>query len=158
METYIAHGGGKGLAVPLVYALLARKTTVQYTTVLHALYGAVDEYNLTQCDPERFMFDFEKAIFNACADMYPTVDMRCCFSHSSQSLFRRVQESCLQVQYHNQNDRRIKSYTHMLLASASVPIADVRATIHFLQGNMQEVNFKPVLDYFNNTYVNDTPG
>lgn len=95
----IVHGYGEGLAVPLVYALLTRKTTEQYAAVLRVVQRALDEYNLTQCDPKRFTCDFEKSILNACADVFPAVDMSCCFFHLSQSLYRRVQDSGLQVQY-----------------------------------------------------------
>ena len=45
----------------------------------------------------------------------------------------------------------------MLLALAFVPVSDVKATFQRLKANMPETDFKPVLDYFNKTYVNGTP-
>ena len=105
---------GEGLAVPLVYALLTRKSTEQYTTVLRVVQEAVDEFNVTPCNPARFMTDFEKAILNACTNVYPVVTISCCFFHLGQSVYRRVQMEGLAAAYNNADDRTLKIETPIL--------------------------------------------
>lgn len=148
---------GEGLAVPLVYALLTRKTTEQYTTVLRVVQEAVDEFNVAPCNPARFMTDFEKSILNACTAVYPTVTISCCFFHLGQSVYRRVQKEGLQEAYNNPEDRTLKVKTHMLLALAFVPVPDVPATFRLLKNAWPEANFKPIMTYFDSTYVNGIP-
>ena len=143
--------------MPLVYALLTRKTSDQYVKVLQAMKAAVDEYHVPVYMPTRFMSDFEKGIHNACAEVYPNVNIKCCFFHLGQSLYRRIQETGLQVQYRDENDRRIKNYTHILLAVAFVPVDDVPTAFNLLRGTWREDDFKPVLDYFGKTYVHGVP-
>ena len=84
------------------------------------------------------------------------MDISCCFFRLSHAIYRHVQESGLEVQYNNPADRTIKNYTHTLLALAFVPITDVRTTFQRLKGTMQKADFKPVLQYFDKTYVNGT--
>lgn len=148
---------GEQLAVPLVYALLTRKTTQQYAQVLRAVQGAVDEYALTECNPGRFMTDFEKAILNACEDVYPTVRVNCCFFHLGQSMYRHIQDAGLQVRYNDRDDRTLKTRVHMLLALAFVPLTDVRRTFRVLKRTWQEAYFKCVINYFGRTYVLGSP-
>ena len=42
----------KSVALPFVYGLLSSKQTYQYSTVLHAITAAADDYNIPNCEPE----------------------------------------------------------------------------------------------------------
>lgn len=149
----------EGVALPMVYAFLSHKTEAQYTQVLEAVRAAVTEFNVPgQCVPQRIMSDFEKGILNACKTVYPQAQVRACFFHLGQSVFARIQQEGLQCAYNNKDDRRIKDHTHMLLAVAFVPLADVPATFRMLsQAWRTEDDFKPMIKYFDKTYVNGTP-
>ena len=149
--------GGEQLAVLFVYALLTRKTSDQYAKVLRAVQGAANEYGLIECDPGRFMTDFEKAILNACEDVYPNVEVNCCFFHFCQSMYRHIQELGLQVTNDNPDDRTLKTRVHMLLALAFIPIDDVRPMFRNLKTTWSEAYFKPVIQYFGRTYVLGAP-
>ncbi|KAL6953037.1 hypothetical protein U1Q18_051221, partial [Sarracenia purpurea var. burkii] len=50
---------------------------------------------------------------------------KCCFFHLGQAVYRRIQDEGLATQYNNEEDRELKTYTHMMLALAYVPVGDV---------------------------------
>ena len=105
------------------------------------------------------MSDFEKGIINAAAEVYPEAEIKCCFFHLGQALYKRVQESGLQGKYNDPDDRRIKECTHMLLSLAFVPVDDVRESFTLLKRTWgEDDDFQPVVRYFEETYVNGTPG
>lgn len=150
---------GESVALPFVYALLSRKTEAQYTQVLQTVKDIVLQYNVPgPCLPARIMSDFEKAIMNACNSVFPESQMTCCFFHLGQSLYRRIQSEGLQRQYNDPEDRSIKENTHCLLALAFVPVADVPRTFGMLKREWAaQTTFKPILTYFDKTYVNGVP-
>lgn len=153
------HPTNESVALPFVYALLSHKTEIQYTAVLNAVKNAVDEFSVpNQCVPQQIMTDFEKGIHNACATVYPGAQLRCCFFHLCQSVYRRIQDAGLQCAYNDPDDRRVKDHTHTLLALAFVPTADIKRTFRkLMQEWRSETDFKPILSYFDKTYVNGTP-
>lgn len=147
----VVHGECEGIAIPLVYAHLTHKTTKQYAAVPHAVQEAVD------VQPRTIHIRFWKSDTECVRRCVSESEHKLLFFHLGQSLYRRIQEVGLQVQYNNPDDRTIKTRTHMLLALAFVPISDVRATFQLLTRNRNDAVFKPMLDYFDKTYVNETP-
>ncbi|XP_054734051.1 uncharacterized protein LOC129241637 [Anastrepha obliqua] len=83
---------------------------------------------LSNCKPQKIMEDFEKAIINACADIYPGTDYSGCFYHFCQSLYRKIQAEGLQELYNNPINGEIKVWSHTLMALAFVPEEDVALT------------------------------
>ena len=140
------------VAVPLVYAFLSSKESIQYAAVLRAILKSCKEYKISHCRPEKIMTDFEKAIINACEQIFPGVQITCCFFHLGQSVYRHVQASGLQVAYNNPKDRTIKIYVHMMLSLAFVPVKDVRRVFSQLKDDAPE-ELEDVLDYFEKTYI-----
>lgn len=107
------------------------------------------------------MSDFVLGILKACEKVYPQADVRYCFFHLGQSLYRHrhIQKEGLQRTYNDDQDRRIKKHTHMVLSLAFVPIADVPTAFRKLsQAWREEDDFKPIMKYFHTFYVNGTPG
>lgn len=149
----------ENVALPLLYAFLSRKTEEQYTTVLRALRNAVTKYRVQgPCLPDRIMSDFEKGLINACNNVFPEAQVSGCFFHLGQSVYRRLQEEGLQAQY-NDEDRRLKRYTHMLLSLAFVPVDDVSDTLTMLKAEWRdEDDFIPMMKYFEKVYVSGVPG
>ena len=156
LQKRAGHDSSEGVPLPLVYALLSRKTQDQYEAVLAAVKQAVEEYRLHNCAPRNIMTDFEKGIINACQKIYPQVAVSCCSFHLGQSVYRQVQQRGLQAQYNDENDRSLRDAVHMLLALAFVPVNDVSATFELLRDDAPDA-LLPVLDYFENTYVNGSP-
>lgn len=82
--------------------------------------------------------------------------MAACFFHPSQSLYRKVQVEGLQVAYNNKNGRKIKDFTHKLVAFAFVVIRDVECYLTRLK-RVAPQEMKDYIDYFDGTYVNEIP-
>jgi len=84
------------IAVPLVYALLKDKTEVSYTTVLQAVKEFAGTAGIPKITPPNVMLDFELALKNRVARVFPNANVRFCFFHLGQAAYRRVQAEGLQ--------------------------------------------------------------
>ncbi len=62
---------------------------------------------------------------HVCTEVFLGVPLSGCYFHLGQIIYRRVQGAGLQEQYQDPLDRTVTRYTHMLLALAFVPEADV---------------------------------
>lgn len=144
------------VAVPFVYALLTGKTTAMYQKVLEVVKEAVDTFHVAPCTPDKIMTDFELGIINACRAVYPAVPISCCYFHLGQIIYRRVQEEGLQAQYRSTEDRSVKRFTHMLLALAFVPEADVRASFRALRRECPP-DLRGLYDRFNEYFIAGKP-
>lgn len=92
-------------AVPLVYALLSSKEKNQYIDVLREVERSAIEYGIENCEPPTVMGDFEQGIINASLEVFPDAPYSGCFFHFCQSLFRKVVELGLKVQYNDPDNR-----------------------------------------------------
>ena len=135
-----------------MYALLTSKETVQYSAVLHAISAAAEKYQIVGCEPRRIMTDFELGIKAAIFQVYDDCNMKCCFFHLGQSVYRRIQSEGLQTAYQDTRDDTIRNQTHMLLALAFVPIADIQCVFRKLKRSVHE-SLQPVLQYFEEIYI-----
>ncbi|KAE9523275.1 hypothetical protein AGLY_016223 [Aphis glycines] len=124
------HDAHDTVAIPFVYALLSSKKTVQYATVLRAVQSSFNEHRIV-CEPAKIMTDFEKSIINACQEVYP---------------------NCPLTTYNDPDDRSLKMYSHMMLALAFVPLAEVPRIFSLLKNDAPE-DLLPILEYFEKNYV-----
>ena len=108
----------ESVALPFVYALLSSKETIQYRTVLEAIPTVSDEVFIPNLTPKKIISDFEKAIINACTEVFPEAKITCCFFHLGQNIYRKIQAEGLQEAYNNADNRYIKKFSHMLLGLA----------------------------------------
>jgi len=84
---------------PFIYTLLTSKKKEEYVEVLRAVRDATAQFNITHCNPDRIMSDFELSIIQACPVVYPQVPIAACFFHLGQSVYRQIQQRGLQVAY-----------------------------------------------------------
>ena len=150
------HAEGEDTPLPYVYAFLEGKTEAEYAEVLRAVKDAVARYRVHQCVPLKIMSDFEKAIINACQKVFPGIPVACCYFHLGQSVYRRVQQEGLQERYNDPDDRSIKTYIHMMLAMAYIPLTDVQRVFTDLYDDAP-AEVLPVYDYFKTNYIAGTP-
>ena len=118
------------VAFPLVYALLTSKESEQYTTVLNAVKNSSEKYRIV-CSSNKILTDFELAIINATSSMYSDSPIKCCFFHLCKSIYRKVQEFGLQVQYPNDNTLNI--YVRIIMGIEFVPTLDVCQVFNLLR-------------------------
>lgn len=138
-----------------MYAILTSKESVEYATVFRAVRQSAENYGILNCYPRRIMSDFEKATINGGSEVFPEAILAGCFFHLGQSLYRHVQAAGLQGVY-DAPDREIKLYTHMLLALAFVPIADVSRAYQLIKAEAPE-ELEDVVKYFGEYYVIGKP-
>ncbi|KAK3913903.1 FLYWCH-type zinc finger-containing protein 1 [Frankliniella fusca] len=151
-QLFTIHGIFRGAAFPFVYALLPNKEQVSYTTVLEVVLDKCRAARIPEPEPTTVVSDFELGIINAVATVFPDADLRLCFFHLGQSVYRQVQDAGLQVAYRDPDDRSVKEGVHELLSLAFVPPADVEEVLAELREVIPDTLLN-IVDYFDDTYV-----
>ena len=134
---------------------LARKRSCT-KQVLEIVKEAVDQYHVAPCKPVKMMTDFKLAIINAYTAVFPGTVSGCYF-HFSQIIYRRVQGDGLQDQYSDPLDRTVKWFTHMLVALAFIPEANVANSYAKLHRVCPQV-LHNVFYEFNKYFISGRPG
>ena len=87
------------------------------------------------------------AIINACSRIFRTSEVKACFFHLSQSIYRKVQAEGLQIQYADAENEDVRTAARMMAAVAFFPLEDV---IQVFDEYMDEITseFVPIAEYF----------
>ena len=96
------------------------------------------------------MIDFEIAVINSINAVFPRAEIKGCFFHLCQNVYRKVQALGLQQLY--QNDTNFAIQVRMIAALAFVPLDKVIEHFENLQEHFIDA-VSPVLDYFEDTYI-----
>lgn len=141
------HRGDQLFALPFVYASLESKNTAAYKKVFNVIISEATKFGIQRSIPEIIMSDFELAIINAVQNTSISTgdNIKACFFHLSQNIFRRIQAEGLQARYNSIDDRSIKLAAHQMCALAFVPVDDVVATFDLIEF---PDDFLPIADYF----------
>ena len=134
------HGG----IHPVLYALLPNKLRSTYDILFSMLLEIESE-----CYPEAIYCDFEVANFKSLQEHFPTAEIRGCFFHLTQNLYKRLTSFGLSRQYNNDADF-VKA--KMISALAFVPIEYMTEAIENLVGELPD-ELQVLLDWFENNYV-----
>lgn len=151
-QLFTIHGTFRGAAFPFVYALLPNKEQASYTTVLEVVLDKCKAARIRSPDPNTVVSDFEVGIINAVTTVFPDAELRLCFFHLGQSVYRHVQDAGLQVAYRDPDDRSVKEAVHQILSLAFVPPADVEEVFAELREVVPDTLLN-ILDYFDDNYV-----
>ncbi len=116
----------------------------------------IAQYRLSHCVPQKIMTDFKKGIINTAQEVFPKIQVACCFFQLGQSAYRQVQDKGLQHAYNDPDNRGVKIFIHKLPALAYVFIAHVQATFELLVQDAPN-SIVPILNYFKETYVAGRP-
>ncbi len=122
------------------------------STVLQAVENAVAQYRLPHCVPQKIMTNFEKGIIDTTHEVFPEIQVACCFFHLGQLVYRQLQDKGLQEAYNDPDDCSVKTFIHKHLALTYVSIARVQATFELLVQDAPN-SIVSILDYFKETYV-----
>lgn len=153
-QVYVLLAKHGELHIPVVYAVLQRKTQTSYEIFFTIIRDKCQELELV-ADPERIILDFELAAINAITVVFGNgVVTNCCFFHLCQSTFRKVQELGLVVMYNDENPA-LKHFVGMLDALAFLPIDRVAEGMAYLR-TITPAAAEPLIDYFDSTYVSGT--
>ncbi|XP_071747499.1 uncharacterized protein [Lepeophtheirus salmonis] len=144
-QLFTIHAYLNNYAIPCVYALLPNKTQATYTRLFQEISA------INPClSPQLVTTDFEMASMNALQSVFPDVQIKGCFYHLSQSIYRKIQENGLQDSYQNNPDFNIN--IRMLSAIAFVPVDQTIEVFEALSETMPDIG-QPIIDYFEDTYI-----
>ena len=135
--------GGK--IIPCAYVFLNSKAEVAYTQALQQLKNLCPNLN-----PRTGLIDFELAIKNSLEIVFPGVQVKGCYFHFTQNIWRKIQANGLQERY--QQDVQFVEEVRMIAALAFVPENDVRRVFHGLSNNI-DASLDVIMDYIEETYI-----
>ncbi|KAL8600339.1 hypothetical protein ACOMHN_060955 [Nucella lapillus] len=152
-QLYTLHVMFLGQMIPVVFALLANKAQSTYTRLFDILSHLCHTRNLP-LDPRAIHTDFEMAALQACRISFPKTSLRGCFFHYTQSIWRKVQNLHLAIEY-NEN-RELKTFVRRLAVLPLVPIEDVDEAWMLVHGEAPEIpGVTELCDYMVKTWVDD---
>ena len=96
------------------------------------------------------MVDYEIAMINSLRTAFPQTQIKCCFFHLSQNIYRKLQICGFQQRY--QNDREFSVNMKMIAAIAFVPSHDVEMAFERLCEILPPETYQ-LQDYFEDTYI-----
>lgn len=149
-QVYTIHAVHHGRVIPCIYALLPNKTGPTYDRLFREL-----QTHLNGHAPTDFLFDFELAAMNSARNIFPGIDVKGCFFHLSQNIWKRIQETGLTVLY--ETDDEFATLMRMIAALSFVPEADVPNAFYdvenAIRNNYNDMRIDNVLDYFEDNYI-----
>ena len=149
-QVYTIHSICNGKVVPCIFALLPNKTGLTYNQLLTEVGN-----NMNGHAPSDMLFDFEQAAFNAARHVFPGIDVKGCFFHLSQNLWKKIQQNGLALLYGN--DDEFAMLMRSIAALAFVPEIDVPQAFYNLEAeirnNYNNNSIDVVLDYFEDNYI-----
>ena len=146
-QLYSIHAVYNDHTVPLVYILLTNKNTSVYKKAFSALKDLNPDLS-----PVRIVTDFELAAIIAFQDLFPSVDIKGCFFHFSQAVWRKVQEMGLANLY-KENDE-LRKTVKCLVALALIPPEDVLLGFEkIIETLPPDTALTPLLEYFESTWL-----
>lgn len=88
-QLYTIHGRYLGKVFPLVYCLLANKQQQTYRRMLNSIKEEGEKRRLS-LKLEEAILDFELGAINAVKDVFPASNIKGCFFHFAQCVWRKV--------------------------------------------------------------------
>jgi hypothetical protein len=143
-QVFTVHVFINGAVFPVVYALLPNKQQATYERFFTSL------NSMRQFQPTSVLVDFEMSSMNAVHTIYPNAAVSGCFFHFSQCIYRKVQYSGLQSEYHNTD---FNMFIQMLAALAFVPVNRVADSFDTLLEGHAPVTAQPIIDYFEDNFI-----
>ncbi|XP_071093494.1 uncharacterized protein [Haliotis cracherodii] len=108
--------------LPLIYGFFPNRTEATYTSVFDYLKQTAETRGL-QLSPDVFQLDFERASYTAAGVVFPNAQLRGCFFHYTQSIWRCTQKLGLGTDY--KSDDSVKKLVRRAAALPLVPLDKV---------------------------------
>ena len=152
-QTYIIHAyKSSNVMYPCAYILLQKKDKETYKEMLAALkeiaFAAGHELN-----PQTVLTDFEKAVQEAFKFHWTNISIRGCYFHLKQAILRWVFQHGYKKQY--LANTKFNFWLKSLTSLAMVPVKDIDRAYAIVKSNVPDnIEVKPILDYFEKTWLN----
>ncbi|CAM4850845.1 unnamed protein product [Rotaria magnacalcarata] len=144
-QLYIIHGVFRDHAIPLIYALLRRKTKETYQHLIREILNIAPRWS-----PRAVMLDFEQASFGAFQAAFPNASLSGCYFHLRQSIHRKLQELDHQNQY--QTD---PIFAHNIHKIAALAFLEPNSVVNGFESSSNELDhhYDDIMDYFEGAYI-----
>ena len=151
-QIYSDHAVYNEHTVPLVFMLLTCKSAAVYEKAFRAL----KELN-PDLSPKRVITDFELAAINSFRKIFPRTEVKGCFFHFAQAIWRKIQDLGLAGLYKENDD--IRKVVKCLVALALIPSEYVHlAFCKILETLPPDTPLMPFLEYYENTWLGASGG
>ena len=147
VHAFIKGDCGNLKQVPLAYAYMTRRSKKDYKKVLKALKRALP----TEPCVEKFVMDFEWAMWDAAASIFSDTICQGCSFHFSQAIWRKVQDLGLVVPYNS--SEVVRDLVHQLMASPFIPAEHVQKLYKDMERRTPEGPCQDLLQYFHDTWM-----
>ena len=122
---------------PLVYNLLPAKSQIIYTKLLTLLKDLCQQHQL-KLPPRTIFLDYEVAIRHAAHAVFPGIKAKGCLFHYTQCIWRKVQDTGLQVPYKENND--INKLVRRTAVLPLLPVNDLEDVWFYALENLEEAD------------------
>lgn len=144
-QIYTLLGKRFGGVHPIVYALLPNKQRSTYQSMFELIQGLQPDFL-----PAIFSCDFEIATITAVKNVFPAVQINCCFFHLTHNLKKKLFALGFANQYNNDAEFSLK--VKMVAALGFVAINDLDEAIEVLSAELPD-EMQPLLGWFEDNYV-----
>jgi len=134
--------------VPLVYVLMSRRKTKDYVAVLESLRARMPAIAV-----KRITSDFERALWQAIAKVFPRTKHRGCTFHWTQAVYRKIQALGLARQY--REDRDVHKLCRRVMALPLLPAAEIPRQFYRLRQQAVSEPMRALCDYVDKTWLSD---
>ncbi|CAF4117504.1 unnamed protein product, partial [Adineta steineri] len=152
-QVFSLHCVKYGYNFPCVIGLLPGRTATIYKHVFEVLDAAAKSLNY-KFNPNKVMFDFERALIKTIASYFPNTQHSGCFFHYTQCLYRHIQSLGLSTFYNNNEEMRL-SCRHVM-ALPLLPVEDVQPAFETLIEEVP-VELQPFFEYFEDWWMKKVP-
>jgi len=132
--------------LPLVYVLMSRRKAKDYVAVLSALRDC-----MSTCNVRCVTSDFERALWQAVASVFPGVEHHGCTFHWTQAVYRKIQALGLAVEY--RENRSVYRLCRKLMSLPLVPQCEIPALFSHLKQQALTDALRRLFDYVDSTWV-----
>ena len=147
LQIFTVHVLIKENVIPCVYVLLTNKCEESYKLVFNKLKSLEP-----LLDPISVLIDFEIAVKNAIACVFPRANITGCFFHLGQCVWRKIINVGLRERY--VNEENVRTLIKMMTCTAFLPTDDVIKGFEALR-NLESYNedLDVIFDYFEDNYI-----
>jgi len=123
-QLYILHARRGSTTFPLVYALLPDRRTTTYARLFRCLKAEVEEKTHGTLSPATVQIDFEQAAIRAVHEEFPDANVKGCFFHFTQAIWRKVEDLGLAGLYNE--DEHIQQWDRRAAGLPLLPVDEVQ--------------------------------
>ena len=135
--------------LPLIMCIMTRRRKEDYTAVMESIKNMLEESRL-----QRFVLDFEDAMWRALDRVFPQVERKGCAFHFAQALWRHIQDEGLQHSY--TKDEGTYKFLRKVMALCYIPAQHIAGIFQRLVRESPSETISKFLTYVDRTWIAST--